>query len=476
MYFDLDTSPTLSLLHKRHAAVFLSFFHKSFRGEKTDAIPEERLESWWESFIENEVAQSDWEGEAPTNSTKFYIEDWCKNRWLSRHYSEKDGAYVYRITADTEQAILFVEQNLAKNRRSFVGTESNFSKILGALTELAEKTQTDPKVREAQLIAERDKIDAQIAELRKTGKPQTLDKTAVKSRVFDLINMTNRFLADFRSVEDSFRRQRDEIQSLYLGQERSRGDIIETALDAVELLKDSDEGRSFFGFQKMLRSSEDVDNLRLLIEHSQKLAHEYRIDTGLLTGLIGRLLEEQNRAQQTYTAIARQLHVVVEESFQRDRRLLLDVVTEIKKHAHIARVAPPDTGIQCHLNPMVNPIMGLRWYEKKTTGALNTHINKDDENPDLSDFFRGIGHDLRMEAVREMIDAELKEQPQVSLSAILGKHELKHGAIDLLCFLYVAGRSERHQTLDQRIEVTLSTDPHRVARIPEIIYHRRSNG
>ncbi len=412
MYFNLDTSPTLSLLHKRHAGVFLSFFHKSFRSEQIDVVPEERLESWWQSFIENEVAQSDWEDEAPTNSAKFYIEDWCKNRWLSRQYSEKEGAYVYRLTAYTEQDILFVEQHLSENRRSFVGTESNFSKIWSALTELAEKTQTDPKVREKQLKAERDRIDAEISELRKTGKPQTLDKTATKSRVFDLINMTNRFLTDFRLVEDSFRRQRDDIQSLYLGQERSRGDILESALDAVDLLKDSDEGRSFFGFQKMLRSSEDVDNLRLLIEHSQKLAREYQIDTGLLDGLIGRLLAEVNRAQHTYSAIARQLHVVVEESFQRDRRMLLDVVTDIKKHAHIARATPPETSIECHLNPSVNPIMGLRWFEKKTTGALNTQINKDDDNPDLSGFFKGIGHDLRMETIIAMIDAELELQPR----------------------------------------------------------------
>ena len=63
-----------------------------------------------------------------------------------------------------------------------------------------------------------------------------------------------------------------------------------------------------------------------------------------------------------------------------------------------------------------------------------------------------------------------------AISAILAKNELKHGAIDLLCFLFAAGRSERHQALDQRIEVVLSTDPLRVTRIPEIIYYRRSNG
>jgi hypothetical protein len=35
----------------------------------------------------------------------------------------------------------------------------------------AEKTQTDPHVREKQLLAERERIDAEISELRQTGMP-----------------------------------------------------------------------------------------------------------------------------------------------------------------------------------------------------------------------------------------------------------------------------------------------------------------
>jgi uncharacterized protein DUF3375 len=470
--FSLDASPTLNLLHKRHAGVFLSFFHKAFRGEGNGTVPEERLESLWDAFIENEVAQSDWEGDPPSNAAKFYVEDWCKSRWMSRQFSEKDGSYLYRLTHHADQALLFVEQHLSENRRSFVGTESNFSKILHAMAELAQKTQTDPEVRAKQLLDERDRIDEELAELKRTGKPRVLDKTATKSRVYDLVSMTNRFIADFGKVEESFKRQRDEVQSLYLAQEKSRGDILESALDAVELLKDSDEGRSFFGFQKMLRSSEDMDNLRKLIEHSQELAREYQVEPGFLDGLIGRLLTEVNRAQHTYSAIAKQLHVVVEESFRQDRRLLVEVVTEIKKHAHIAREAPPEMGMDCYLNPKVNPVMGLNWYERRTAGPLNNTMLGDGEAPDLAGFFRGIGHDLRMREIQAMVDAELETSSQASLSAILEKNELKHGAIDLLCFLFLAGRHSRHQLLEQQIKFELSHEPHRVARLPEIIYHK----
>jgi len=473
MYFQLQNSPTLALLHKRHSGVLLSFFQKVFREANILEIPEERLEGRWQTFIEEDVIHSDWEDEPPTNTAKFYLEEWCKNRWLARTYDEKEGTYLYRLTAHTEQALLFVEQHLTANRRAFIGTESNFSKIWHSLTELAERTQTDPKVREQQLLAERDVIDAEIMELRQTGKPRRLDDTAIKARLYDLVSMANRFLADFRSVEDSFRKQRDEIQNLYLEQEQSRGDILAGALDAVELLKDSDEGRSFFGFQRLLRSSDEVEKLRHLTQHSVVLAKGFQIDAGILPGLVGRLLNEINRAQHTYSSIAKQLHIVVEESFRRDRRLLLDTIADIKKHAHLLRANPPDeVTMTCFLQPDINPLLGLRFFERRLVTSLNTTIRAGEEKSGLDAFFRGIGPDLRLEQIVKFIREELESQPQVTLSVLLERHPLKYGTIDLLCYIFAGGQSERHRFLPDDIEVSLNTGPKRVARLPEIIFTR----
>lgn len=476
MRFHLENSPVLALLHKRHASVLLSFFQKTFRDSNVAEVPEERLEGRWEVFIEEDVALGDWEGETPTNTAKFYLEEWCKNRWLARRYNEKEGSYFYRLTTFAEQALLFVEQHLTSSRRAFVGTESNFSKIWQALTELAEKTQTDANVREKQLLADRESIDAELMELRQTKTPRKLDHTATKSRIYDLIGMTNRFLADFRSVEESFRKQRDDIQNLYLEQEQSRGDILEGALDAVELLKDSDEGRSFFGFQRMLRSSEDVEKLRQLTQHSLSLARQYDIDATILQGLVGRLLDEVNRTQQTYSAISKQLHIVVEESFRRDRKLLFEVVTEIKKHAHLIR-SRSDVEIEttCYLLPEINPLLGLKFFERRVPSPLNTTIRSSDESKrGLDAFFRGIGPDLRLEQIQKIINEELEHDFQLTLSALLERHPLKYGTIDLLCYIFAAGRNQRHRFLERIIEVQLDEERKRIARLPEIIFHRKS--
>jgi len=71
MRFQLENSPALALLHKRHASVLVSFFQKVFRDSNIPEVPEERLEGRWEVFIEEDVVLSDWEGETPTNTAKF---------------------------------------------------------------------------------------------------------------------------------------------------------------------------------------------------------------------------------------------------------------------------------------------------------------------------------------------------------------------------------------------------------------------
>jgi hypothetical protein len=223
----------------------------------------------------------------------------------------------------------------------------------------------------------------------------------------------------------------------------------------------------------MLRSSDEVEKLRHLTQHSVALARNFQIDTGIIPGLVGRLLDEINRAQHTYSSIAKQLHIVVEESFRRDRRLLLDTVAAIKKQAHLLRAHPPtDVTMVCFLQPDINPLLGLKFFEKRLVTTLNTTIRGDDEKKGLDAFFRGIGPDLRLEQIVKIIREELESQPQVSLSALVERHPLKYGTIDLLCYIFVGGQSERHLFRPIDIEVTLSQERKIVARLPEIIFSR----
>jgi len=474
MYFEMDSSPTLALLRARTAGIVLSFYRKVFKEEGNDIVSEERLEGRWETFLETEVPGSGWEGDVPDpKQARATFERWCKDKWLARSYEEDAQCYAYRLTSHAERALLFSEEMLQAGLRGFVGTESGFSKIWSALGELTEKTDENFSSREKLLLAERDRVDQEIEELRRTRQPRVLDATAVKSRVHDVVRMVTAFLSDFRAVEDEFRRQRDIIQNLYLEQERSRGDIVEYSLDATEQLKDSDMGRSFFGFQRMLRSTDRAEELRRRVEHVAALAKRHQIDPVSLQGLLFKLHRELDRVQETYGRIAKQLHVVVEESFRRDRRLALDAVAQIKRLAHQVRDRPPaNAGMTVMLNVKVVPFMGVRFHDRARRLILNNTI-VDDVGLGLDEFFSKVGPGLRLKEIRQLIQEELEAQPHITLSEMVGRHPLQQGIVDLLCYLFVAGGSARHEIVDRELDLEFEEDGlHRVACVPEIIYRR----
>jgi hypothetical protein len=126
----------------------------------------------------------------------------------------------------------------------------------------------------------------------------------------------------------------------------------------------------------------------------------------------------------------------------------------------------------CSLQPDISPLLGLKFFEKRVAMLLNTTISAEEEKSGLDAFFRGIGPDLRLEQILALIREELGMQPQVTLSSLLERHALKHGTIDLLCYIFAGGQSERHRFLPGDIEVSLGLDPKRVARLPEIIFTR----
>ncbi|HEY9154030.1 MAG TPA: DUF3375 family protein, partial [Opitutaceae bacterium] len=341
--------------------------------------------------------------------------------------------------------------------------------------ELAEKTDENAVAREKLLLAERERIDLEIEELRRTGKPKTLDATAVKSRIHDVMKMVTDFVSDFRAVEEDFRRQREFIQSLYLGQEHSRGDIVEHSLNATEELKGTDTGRSFFDFLRLLRSAQSTEQLRARVEHVTALAHRYQIDAGALNGLLFKLHREVERVQTTYGRITRQLKSVVEESFRRDRRLALDAIAQIKRCSHQMRDNPPaHATMMVPMGIKVMPLMGVRFYERPRKTTFNLNLTADENGTSLSDFFSQIGPSLRLKKIKELIEEELGQTTQISLSEMLAKYPLKHGVVDLLCYLFVAGGASRHETLEQEIEVPITGgEGPRVARLPELIFRRK---
>jgi len=133
-----------------------------------------------------------------------------------------------------------INRNLA-----FIGTESRLKRIIDTLSDVVIRGSSDPERRLEHLLAERERIDREIAAIRAGGVVETYGPTAIRERFADALSDLTSLQGDFRAVEESFKGITRDVQKRQSEASDSRGMILGFALDAEGALKEQDQG---FGY------------------------------------------------------------------------------------------------------------------------------------------------------------------------------------------------------------------------------------
>ena len=475
------TSLTLRLLCAKNASLVLGFFNEAFKERNQHIIGEEELELLLERHLADHVVL---DGEMPAeNRAKNYLNLWCSDDccYIRKRFDEEQQCFVYQLTRHSEKALQWLRELQTGERVGHTTTESRFSRIFNEMQVLSKQTKEDPQARLRDLLAQRDILDAEILEIRATGRVKTLEPTQVKDRLIDLEQMVEAFLADFRSIEDRFKEQATEIHEIYLERGRSKGDIVEHALDADEKLRNSEQGKSYYGFRALIRSLESREALSVAIDDVAKLAAQSGMDERVFVTLMERLLLQVTVVQESYQKISAQLRRVVEESAAQDSRLLMEWIAEIKQRALALRDSPPpddEDGTFIHVDDGVAwaNLMEVGFHEKKEVGRFNPLVNNgEDDTDDVKRALKKIGKPLDLEGYRRKIAALLEEHAQVALKQVVAAYPLTEGAVDLVGYLCVAAEKEQHLIDEQeQEEIDLNRPNHpRFATLNRIIFQRQ---
>ena len=155
--------PAWRLLKADHAALVVSFLHRTFIVPNIRALPQPVLASKLDDalfHLRRELGEDVFPHAAQT-----YLDDWAsdKKSWLRKYYPPEGDEPHYDITPATEKAIGWLE---SLGRRQFVGTQSRLVTVFELLRRLIESTDTDAKTRITELERRRAEIDAEIAPIR----------------------------------------------------------------------------------------------------------------------------------------------------------------------------------------------------------------------------------------------------------------------------------------------------------------------
>ena len=474
-----EESPALRLMRGRLGSFVVGFFFKTFKKWGSSEASEEELSATLAEHIEQVRELEDFD--APKRLPKDYLDEWCdeEHRYMTKTYDEDREEYVFRLTRHSEKALSWLQDLLSMQQRGYATTESRFNRILIEMESLSQGVNADPEARIRDLSRKRDEIDEEIQRIRETGEAPIFGEDVIRDQVYDLSDLVEHFLSDFRAIEEFFKDHAREISQLYAQGDASKGDIVEHVLDADEELRNCDQGKSYFGFRTMMTNPTLARQFRNLAEQTSDVARRRGLDPNkTFLSLSERLFGEAGSTHGAYGRISRKLRQVVGDHAGGGGRQVRKTLAQIRKSAYLIRDHPPvDWEFEIDIRPQFFGLMECDFWEPKSVEAF-APISKaeSDDTKWINEILNSVGEPLDINKFRERIDLALEDSDQISLTDMVDKYPLERGVVDVVCYRVVAGEDNRHDILDNeivKIDLNRPAQP-RFVEVEQLIFQKSS--
>ncbi|PNU19709.1 DUF3375 domain-containing protein [Geothermobacter hydrogeniphilus] len=208
-----------------------------------------------------------------------YIAGWLRDGYLERRYPSGSSEEEYELSTASVDAIRFLQGQIKPHSAA---TESRLSLVIQSLVGLAEETDRDKYRRIDHLIAEQERIEQEIESIQQ-GRMKVLPRPVAVERTREIIALAEDLTGDFRRVRDQFEQLNRELRECIMDSDGHRGDVLDSLFAGIDLIAESDAGRSFSAFW------------RLLTDPEQSATLEEALDSVLSRGFVGELQFEERR-------------------------------------------------------------------------------------------------------------------------------------------------------------------------------------
>lgn len=448
--------PAARLLRADQAAFALAFLHTAFKESGQTAVPEELLKARLEHWLTERREAETFAWERPARE---YLEEWCAEdrAWLRKVHAGGGLDPAYELTSATEKALAWLE---SLRGQAFVGTESRLEGIFRELDELLRQTSDDPEARIEYLRAERAKLDDEIARLLTGGKPQTFEPWQVNERYARVLEDARTLVSDFRQVEENFRRLAQEVVERQTAAGSTKGEIVGRVLDSHDSVRESPQGRSFYGFVRLLLDPVRREQFEEQVERALQiptLVDELR-DDPLLRRLFPRLRAEQEKVGSSTQRLTANLRRALETARLAERRRVRELIGEIQTLALRVKENPPPRADFFDVEELAEIWPGLSrplWDEAHAI-ALDAGLTAAPADADMSDFARLSGLPLlALETLRANVGACLEDRDFVLLTEVLERFPATQGVLEVLGYLILAAHPPHYQAPGQHDDIDL---------------------
>jgi len=476
-YEALDTlrrnHPAWRLLRADSAPLIASFLHRVFivsnKREMAQSDMSEALEDELFSLRER-LGPDSYPGTAQE-----YLNKWADNTqgWLRKFYPQASDEPHYDLTPATEKGIRWLT---SLSERRFVGTESRLLTLFDLLHQMAEGSETDPKVRIAELRKRRRDIDKEIKQIQ-AGDIPLLDETSLKDRFQQFVIMAGELLSDFREVEQNFRMLDRRVRERIALWDGGKGALLEDILHECDDITDSDQGKSFRAFWDFLMSSRRQEELTSLLDKVLNLppVSESRPDSRLRRVHYD-WLSAGEHTQRTVARLSSQLRRFLDDKTWLENKRIMEILRHIKTEARACMDYPPPAVMMdmdeidlSFILPMERPM-----YQPPLQAAIaDVTLKMGEEDADTEVLFAQIMVDKGR--LKQVLAKALQQQEQITLGALLRQEPLRHGLAEVVIWLQLASEHAHCVVNERKHEMaywSVADGLMRQVRLPYVLFVR----
>lgn len=440
IYERLRDNALWKLLAADHAPTILALLQRNFMdgdGKLPASVLNDRLAKDLEDLRASGI-------DLP-QTPKAYVADWLANGWLTRRFPPGAVEEEYELSADAARGIRMI-RGLVELRT--VATESRLFLVIQALDQLAKATDPDPESRLQSLLAERAEIDRRIDAVRQ-GRFESLSDEQAIERTSEIIGLAGELVADFHHVRDDFDRLNRDLREQIMEDGASRGHVLEKLFGGIDVIAESDAGRTFYSFWRLLNDAEQSALLEDSVEAIFSRDFSRRLELKqrrLLQGLVRSLLNQGGSVHEVLQSFARSLKQFVQSREYLEQRLIHHRIREAQQAALQAKAAVRYTDkMAFDLSLTSSRIRSLSQgvLFDPSLNAIQCGMSPGGElEIDLNAISSLVAHsEIDFRTLRNNVGACLHESAQVSIGDVLEQFPARQGLGSVVGYVVLGSRA-----------------------------------
>lgn len=473
----LNNSPSVNLLKLQNREFIITFLAATFSNQQ-GAIFTEKIHNQLADYLDAIQIETDEETEILSSDNyetkaKKFIQNWTNKGFLT-NYQDETGEIYYELSSHTSKTLDWLS---SLKKEEYVGAESKFKNIFNQLKELVEFTNEDVEKRIEILENRKLELEQQIQRIRIGEDVKVFQDFEIVPRFNQLTQSAKELLSDFKEVEDNFKEITKDIYHKHSDGNLTKSSILEFTFDAIDELKNSQQGKSFYAFYNFILTPTLQEEWSDLTKELYKTLEEkdIKITDFFLKGMKKNLHSSGQKVSKANDKMAEKLSRIIRENENSKSEVTKNIIQDIKKsliQLSKARVKPDisfELGTAFEINIP---------FERKLTFEQNEEVIFK-EKPQLAD--ENISHSNHLnklfklstidkEILRKRIKEVLSTKSQTTIGEIIENYGgIEKGLPELFGYIGIAKEFKHSINPDKTQRIEFDIENKKSIQIPEII-------